>query len=81
MNLIITQVLRSNRALTQLSLKNNGVHESGLMEIGNALLTNTNLTSLSLFGNEFSHRTGQVFLNSLKVDHAHARTSLYNYPS
>ena len=37
------------------------------MEIGNALLTNTNLTSLSLFGNEFSHRTGQVFLSSLKV--------------
>ena len=51
------------------------------MEIGNALLTNTNLTSLSLFGNEFSHRTGQVFLNSLMVDHAHTRTSLYNYPS
>jgi hypothetical protein len=41
-------------------VQNNNVREDGLVALGLALPHNTNLQSLSLFGNDFSHRTGEV---------------------
>jgi len=41
-------------------VQNNNVREDGLVALGLALPHNTHLQSLSLFGNDFSHRTGEV---------------------
>jgi Leucine Rich repeat len=45
---------------TTTHVQNNNVREDGLVALGLALPHNTHLQSLSLFGNDFSHRTGEV---------------------
>jgi hypothetical protein len=57
----LAEVIRLNRPLTRLGLKNNNISQAGLVTIGHALGSNGNLTSLALFGNHFSHHTGEVF--------------------
>lgn len=61
----LAEVIRANRPLSRLTLKNNGINEAGLVKIGQALVHNANLQHLALFGNHFSHHTGEVFVDSL----------------
>ncbi len=57
----LAEVISLNRPLTRLGLKNNNINQAGLVTIGHALGSNGNLSHLALFGNHFSHHTGEVF--------------------
>lgn len=50
-----TKALLHNKNILRLSLKSNGVGESGLVAMCSALTRNKTLKNISLFGNAFSH--------------------------
>mmetsp|Transcript_17902 Transcript_17902/g.17222 ORF Transcript_17902/g.17222 Transcript_17902/m.17222 type:complete len:158 (-) Transcript_17902:249-722(-) len=57
----LAEVLKCNKSLTNLSLKNNNIKEAGLTVVGSAINSNNTLQKLSIFGNEFCHKVGELF--------------------
>ena len=44
-----------------MSLKNNNINEEGLLVLGEAIIKNNTLKTLSIFGNNFTHKAGELF--------------------
>lgn len=60
---LLSQAIRANKTLTELTLRHNEIEQEGLVAVGKALYKNSTLRELSLWGNAFDDVSCGLFLD------------------